>query len=99
MKRIGGLDRQKLERTERFGGMYFCNDMWQDEYVYQGNLWLTQWYCNNVERLTELTWNGMEWIRDHMVGRRLKGKCFMVRREHGLDKKDWPSRRGGKRNR
>ena len=66
MKRIGGLDRQKLERTERFGGMYFCNDMWQDEYVYQGNLWLSQWYCNNVERLTELTWNGMEWIRDHI---------------------------------
>ena len=66
MKRIGRLDQKKLERTERFGGMYFCNDMWQDEYVYQGNLWLTQWYCNNVERLTELTWNGMEWIRDHI---------------------------------
>ena len=46
--------------------MYFCNDMWQDEYVYQENLWLTQWYCNNVERMTELTWTGMEWIRDHI---------------------------------
>ena len=66
LERIDGKGRYNLERTESISGMVFVTMMWADEYVYERSLWLIEWYSNNTKRLTELTWNGMEWIRDQI---------------------------------
>lgn len=70
---IGGIWKGLMERVgiiwkelKALAEWVFVTMMWADEYVYERSLWLIEWYSNNTKRLTELTWNGMEWIRDQI---------------------------------